>query len=186
MIVGGGVIGDLAGFAAATFLRGLRVVQVPTTVVAQVDSAIGGKVGVNHARGKNLIGAFHPPIGVLIDPGLLATLPARELRAGLYEVVKYGVIADRRLFVRLERDLDAILARDPEALVPVIVASAPDQGARRLGRRARDRAAPHPELRSHRWATRSRRSPTTAASGTAKPWAGACWRRWPWRGPAAR
>jgi 3-dehydroquinate synthase len=124
VVVGGGVIGDLAGFAAASFLRGLRVVQVPTTVVAQVDSAIGGKVGVNHARGKNLIGAFHPPIGVLVDPDLLTTLPARELRAGLYEVVKYGVIADRRLFTRLERDLDRIRTGDPDALLPIIVASA--------------------------------------------------------------
>ena len=123
VIVGGGVLGDLAGFAAASFLRGLRVVQVPTTVVAQVDSAIGGKVGVNHARGKNLIGAFHPPVAVIVDPDLLATLPARELRAGLYEVVKYGVIADRRLFVRLERDLDAVLGGDPDALLPAIVAS---------------------------------------------------------------
>jgi 3-dehydroquinate synthase len=124
VIVGGGVLGDLAGFAAASFLRGLRVVQVPTTVVAQVDSAIGGKVGVNHARGKNLIGAFHPPIAVLIDPDALATLPRRELRAGLYEVIKYGVIADRRLFTRLERDLDRIGAGDPEALLPIVVASA--------------------------------------------------------------
>ena len=124
VIVGGGVLGDLAGFAAASFLRGLRVVQVPTTVVAQVDSAIGGKVGVNHARGKNLIGAFHPPVGVLVDPDLLTTLPGRELRAGLYEVVKYGVIADRRLFTRLERDLDRIRAGDPEALLAIIVASA--------------------------------------------------------------
>jgi 3-dehydroquinate synthase len=124
VIVGGGVVGDLAGFAAASFLRGLRVVQVPTTVVAQVDSAIGGKVGVNHPRGKNLIGAFHPPIGVIVDPDLLTTLPPRELRAGLYEVVKYGVIADRRLFTRLERDLDRIRTGDPEALLPIVVASA--------------------------------------------------------------
>jgi 3-dehydroquinate synthase len=124
VIVGGGVLGDLAGFAAASFLRGLRVVQVPTTVVAQVDSAIGGKVGVNHRRGKNLIGAFHPPLAVLIDPDVLATLPARELRAGLYEVVKYGVIADRRLFARLERDIGRLRAGDPEALLPVVVASA--------------------------------------------------------------
>ena len=124
VIVGGGVLGDLAGFAAASFLRGLRVVQVPTTVVAQVDSAIGGKVGVNHRRGKNLIGAFHPPLAVLIDPDVLATLPARELRAGLYEVVKYGVIADRRLFTRLERDIERLRAGDPEALLPVVVASA--------------------------------------------------------------
>jgi 3-dehydroquinate synthase len=124
VIVGGGVLGDLAGFAAASFLRGLRVVQVPTTVVAQVDSAIGGKVGVNHARGKNLIGAFHPPLAVVIDPDLLVTLPRRELRAGLYEVVKYGVIADARLFARVERDLDRMATGDPEALLPIVVASA--------------------------------------------------------------
>jgi 3-dehydroquinate synthase len=124
VIVGGGVLGDLAGFAAASFLRGLRVVQVPTTVVAQVDSAIGGKVGVNHARGKNLIGAFHPPLGVIVDPDLLVTLPVRELRAGLYEVIKYGVIADRRLFTRLERDMDALVGGDADALLPAIVASA--------------------------------------------------------------
>jgi 3-dehydroquinate synthase len=120
VIVGGGVLGDLAGFAAASFLRGLPVVQVPTTVVAQVDSAIGGKVGVNHTRGKNLIGAFHPPLAVLTDPLLLQTLPARELRAGLYEVVKYGMIASPRLFSRLERDLPRVLACDVEALGPVI------------------------------------------------------------------
>ncbi len=120
VIVGGGVLGDMAGFAAASFLRGIPVVQVPTTVVAQVDSAIGGKVGVNHPRGKNLIGAFHPPLAVLSDPRLLATLPARELKAGLYEVVKYGVIASARLFRRLEHDLDRLLASDPAVLVPVI------------------------------------------------------------------
>jgi 3-dehydroquinate synthase len=120
VVVGGGVLGDLAGFAAASFLRGLPVIQVPTTVVAQVDSAIGGKVGVNHTRGKNLIGAFHPPLAVLTDPRLLVTLPPRELRAGLYEVVKYGMIASARLFTRLERDLPRILACDVEALGPVI------------------------------------------------------------------
>ena len=103
--VGGGVVGDVAGFAAATFLRGVPLVQVPTTLLAQVDSAIGGKVGVNHPLGKNLIGAFHPPIAVAIDPLLLATLPRREFRAGLYEVVKYGVIASRSLFDRLTADL---------------------------------------------------------------------------------
>jgi 3-dehydroquinate synthase len=120
IVVGGGVLGDLAGFAAASFLRGMPLVQVPTTVVAQVDSAIGGKVGVNHPRGKNLIGAFHPPLAVLTDPLLLATLPPRELRAGLQEVVKYGVIASTRLFKRLERHLAAILACEADALVPVI------------------------------------------------------------------
>lgn len=121
--VGGGVVGDVAGFAAATWLRGVRLVHVPTTLLAQVDSSIGGKVGVNHPLGKNLIGAFHQPITVVADPRLLDTLPRREFRAGLYEVIKYGVIADPRLFRRLERDLDAIVRRDATAIVPVIIAS---------------------------------------------------------------
>src|SRR6476660_8420731 len=114
--VGGGVTGDVAGFAAATYLRGIPVVQVPTTLLAQVDSAVGGKVGVNHTLGKNLIGAFHPPSAVVIDPSLLATLPRREFRAGLYEVVKYGVIASRPLFDRLVADLPSIFNRDPALL----------------------------------------------------------------------
>jgi 3-dehydroquinate synthase len=118
--VGGGVVGDVGGFAAATYLRGIPVVQVPTTLLAQVDSAIGGKVGVNHPMGKNLIGAFHAPAAVLIDPTLLATLPRREFRAGLYEVVKYGVIASRGLFDRLATGMKAIFAREPAALIPVI------------------------------------------------------------------
>jgi 3-dehydroquinate synthase len=118
--VGGGVTGDVAGFAAATYLRGIPVVQVPTTLLAQVDSAVGGKVGVNHTLGKNLIGAFHPPAAVVIDPSLLATLPRREFRAGLYEVVKYGVIASRPLFERTARDLTALFARDAAALLPVV------------------------------------------------------------------
>jgi 3-dehydroquinate synthase len=118
--LGGGVVGDIAGFAAATYLRGVPVVQVPTTLLAQVDSAVGGKVGVNHQLGKNLIGAFHQPLAVVVDPLLLATLPRREFRAGLYEVVKYGVIASRSLFERVDADLPAIFARDPAALMPVI------------------------------------------------------------------
>ena len=122
--VGGGVVGDMVGFAAATYLRGVRLVQVPTTLLAQVDSSIGGKVGVNHALGKNLIGAFHQPIAVIADPVLLATLPRREFRAGLYEVIKYGVIASPTLFERLERTLGAIFDREAEALVPVIAESA--------------------------------------------------------------
>jgi 3-dehydroquinate synthase len=118
--VGGGVVGDTAGFAAATFLRGLPVVQVPTTLLAQVDSAIGGKVGVNLPVGKNLVGAFHPPAAVLVDPAVLATLPRREFRAGLYEVVKYACIASPALFDRLTRDLSRVFARDPAVLVPVL------------------------------------------------------------------
>jgi 3-dehydroquinate synthase len=121
--VGGGVIGDTAGFAAATFLRGVTLVQVPTTLLAQVDSSVGGKVGVNLALGKNLIGAFHQPAVVLIDPLLLATLPRREFRSGLYEVVKYGMIASRDLFERVSRETKAIFARDEQVLVPAIVES---------------------------------------------------------------
>ena len=121
--VGGGVIGDTAGFAAATFLRGIRLAHVPTTLLAQVDSSIGGKVGVNHALGKNLIGAFHQPALVAIDPLMLKTLPRREFRSGLYEVVKYGMIASRGLFDRLAAHTKGIFARDPDVLIPAIVES---------------------------------------------------------------
>ena len=121
--VGGGVIGDTAGFAAATYLRGITLVHVPTTLLAQVDSSIGGKVGVNHTLGKNLIGAFHQPALVVIDPLLLATLPRREFRSGLYEVVKYGMIASRPLFERVAHETKAIFARDAAVLGPAIVES---------------------------------------------------------------
>src|SRR6187200_2037563 len=121
--LGGGVVGDTAGFAAATYLRGVPVVQIPTTLLAQIDSAIGGKTGVNHPLGKNLIGAYHQPLAVLIDPVLLTTLPRREFRAGLYEAVKYGVIASRSLFDRLGSDLPKLFARDTAALLPVIAES---------------------------------------------------------------
>ncbi len=114
--VGGGVVGDVAGFAAATYLRGVRLVHIPTTLVAQVDSAIGGKTGVNLPEGKNLVGVFYPPRLVIADTALLATLPHREYRSGLYEVIKYGVIADRELFAFLERNMPAVLRRDPAAL----------------------------------------------------------------------
>jgi 3-dehydroquinate synthase len=121
--VGGGVTGDIAGFAAATYLRGIPIVQVPTTLLAQVDSAIGGKVGVNHPAGKNMIGAFHPPALVVVDPAVLATLHRRDFRAGLYEIVKYGMIADRALFERVVSSLPGLFARDPGALLPIITDS---------------------------------------------------------------
>lgn len=113
---GGGVVGDVAGFAAASYLRGVRVVQIPTTLVAQVDSAIGGKTGVNLPEGKNLVGAFYPPRLVIADPATLGTLAHREFRSGLYEVIKYGVIADRPLFEFLEKRMAAVLRREPKAL----------------------------------------------------------------------
>jgi len=118
--VGGGVVGDVVGFVAASYLRGVALVQVPTTVVAQVDSAIGGKTGVNLPEGKNLVGAFYPPSLVLVDPEVLATLPPREFRGGLAEVIKYGVIADPKLFAFLERNMLAILGRDNGALEHVV------------------------------------------------------------------
>ncbi len=118
--LGGGVVGDLAGFVAATYLRGIPFVQVPTTLLAQVDSSVGGKVGVNLRAGKNLVGAFYQPRLVLCDLDTLGTLPVRELRAGLAEVIKYGIIYDVKLFARLERDLPRLLAREPKTLAAVI------------------------------------------------------------------
>lgn len=118
--VGGGVVGDLAGFIAATFARGLRFFQVPTTLLAQVDSSVGGKVGVNLEGAKNMVGAFWQPEGVLIDTDVLKTLPEREYRAGLAEVVKYGVILDEAFLAMLEENVDAINARDPSVLNPII------------------------------------------------------------------
>jgi len=118
--LGGGVVGDIAGFAAACYMRGVDFVQVPTTLLAQVDSSVGGKTGVNHALGKNLIGAFHQPRAVLIDTDTLQTLPDRELKAGLAEVIKYGVIMDVAFFAWLEERIDALLSRDPAALVQAI------------------------------------------------------------------
>jgi 3-dehydroquinate synthase len=118
--LGGGVVGDLAGFAAAAFLRGIAFVQVPTTLLAQVDSSVGGKVGVNLKAGKNLVGAFHQPRLVLCDLDTLRTLPQREYRAGLAEVIKYGIIHDRGLFGRLERDVKRLLAREGRTLEFVV------------------------------------------------------------------
>lgn len=121
--LGGGVIGDLAGFVAATYLRGISFVQAPTTLLAQVDSSVGGKVGVNLKAGKNLVGAFHQPRLVLCALETLRTLPEREFRAGLAEVIKYGIICDAKLFAQLERDLGKILARDEATLARVIARS---------------------------------------------------------------
>jgi 3-dehydroquinate synthase len=118
--LGGGVVGDLAGFVAATYLRGIPFVQVPTTLLAQVDSSVGGKVGVNLRAGKNLVGAFHQPKLVLCDLDTLDTLPAREYRSGLAEVIKYGVIYDAELFKRLEKELPKILKRDSRTLAAII------------------------------------------------------------------
>ena len=118
--VGGGVIGDLAGFVASTFNRGLKLFMIPTTLLSMVDSSVGGKVGVNHPKGKNLIGAFHQPVGVAIDISTLNTLPEREFKSGLAEIVKYGVILDPELFEFLERESQAILKRSREALIHII------------------------------------------------------------------
>ena len=118
--VGGGVVGDVVGFVAASYARGISLLHIPTTVVAQVDSAIGGKTGVNLPEGKNLVGAFYPPKAVLADPELLGTLPLRELRSGIYEIVKYGVIGDGKLFRFLEGNMAALVARDSQALDFVI------------------------------------------------------------------
>ena len=120
LALGGGVVGDLAGFVAATYLRGIPFVQAPTTLLAQVDSSVGGKVGVNLPAGKNLVGAFYQPRLVLCDLDTLATLPAREYRAGLAEVIKYGIIYDAAFFRRLERQMPTLLKREPKTLAAVI------------------------------------------------------------------
>jgi 3-dehydroquinate synthase len=121
--VGGGVVGDLAGFIAATYARGIRFVQVPTTLLAQVDSSVGGKVGINLTTAKNMVGAFLQPLAVLIDTETLSTLPEREYVAGLGEVVKYGVILDAELFEYLESRIKPLIARDPDVLEHVIARS---------------------------------------------------------------
>jgi 3-dehydroquinate synthase len=120
---GGGVVGDSAGFLAAIFMRGIPVVQIPTTVVAQLDASIGGKTGVNLRAGKNLVGSFHQPRAVLADPELLQTLDQREFRSGLFEALKCGVIRDRALFDFMKRHAQKILARDPKALLRIITDS---------------------------------------------------------------
>jgi 3-dehydroquinate synthase len=123
LALGGGVVGDIAGFAAACYQRGVALVQIPTTLLAQVDSSVGGKTGVNHPGGKNLIGAFHQPVAVLADTDTLATLPERQLRAGIAEVIKYGCTSDAVLFEWLEVNMGAVLARQPGALAHIIARS---------------------------------------------------------------
>lgn len=120
LALGGGVIGDITGFAAATYQRGVNFVQLPTTLLAQVDSSVGGKTGVNHPLGKNMIGAFHQPRCVIADTAVLQTLPDRELRAGLAEVIKYGLLGDARFFAWLESSYPGLLNRDPELLSEAI------------------------------------------------------------------
>jgi 3-dehydroquinate synthase len=138
LALGGGVVGDIAGFAASVFMRGVRVVQVPTTLLAQVDSSVGGKTGVNHPSGKNLIGAFHQPSVVVSDTSVLRSLPARELSAGLAEVLKHGLLADSEYFDRTVHQMPAMLALDDEALAVAIARSCQIK-ARIVGRDERER-----------------------------------------------
>jgi 3-dehydroquinate synthase len=123
LALGGGVVGDLAGFASACYQRGVAFAQLPTTLLAQVDSSVGGKTGVNHPGGKNMIGAFHQPCAVFADTSTLRTLPPRELRAGLAEVVKYGLIFDLKFLEWIERNVDSLLALEPQALAHAIYRS---------------------------------------------------------------
>lgn len=120
LALGGGVVGDMAGFAAASYLRGIPFVQLPTSLLAQVDSSVGGKTGINHSRGKNLIGAFYQPRAVLIDVAILDTLPEREYRSGLGEILKYGAVLDRDFFSFLELNARQLLARDTDALIHAV------------------------------------------------------------------
>jgi 3-dehydroquinate synthase len=136
IVVGGGMLGDTAGFAASIFLRGIDLVHVPTTLLAQVDSSIGGKVAVNHPRGKNLIGSFYPPRAVISDPSILETLPKREMLSGLYEALKGGVIGDPSLFELLERksdvDLDAVVRKAIRVKARIVSADEKEADLRRL------------------------------------------------------
>jgi 3-dehydroquinate synthase len=127
--LGGGVIGDMVGFAAAIYQRGVNFVQIPTTIMAMVDSSVGGKTGVNHPRGKNMIGAFHQPQCVFVDTDTLQTLPDRELQSGVSEIIKYGLIRDKEFFEWQEENMEALLAREPEALRYAITRSCQNKAA---------------------------------------------------------
>ena len=178
--LGGGVIGDMTGFAAATYLRGIALVHVPTTLLAQVDSAIGGKVGVNHALGKNLIGAFYQPHAVVVDPSVLGTLQRREFRAGLYEVIKYGMTSSAPLFDRLSRERAGIFAREPQVLIPIIADSCRIKAS--VVSADEREAGPRRILNFGHTAGHAIEAVTsTAGSGTARPLDTACSspRNWP-------
>ena len=169
--LGGGVVGDLAGFAAATMLRGLPFVQIPTTLLAQVDSSVGGKTGINTPRGKNLVGAFHQPRAVLADTDTLATLPPRELRAGYAEIAKYGLIGDAAFFAWCEQNAAALLAGDREVQADAILRACAFKAAV-VGDDEREespRTAAPCSISAIRSATRSKRSSATAPSCTARP-----------------
>src|SRR5262249_49592440 len=140
--LGGGVVGDLAGFVAATYLRGVPYVQVPTSLLAMVDASVGGKTGINTRHGKNLVGAFHPPAGVFVDPSVAATLRDRDVRTGLVESIKHGLVADREYLAWIDGELGLLLDRNPASLTTLIRRSIEIKGEivaqdeRESGRRA--------------------------------------------------
>jgi len=158
---GGGVVGDVAGFVASIYMRGIAVVQIPTTLLAQVDSSIGGKTGVNHRVAKNLIGTFHQPRLVLSDPLILQTLPEREYGNGLYEALKYGVIGDSALFEEFERNTSMLKKRDPEAVERLVARCAAIKAAVVMSDGSSILATP--------LATRSKQRPDTSELNTGKP-----------------
>ena len=168
--LGGGVVGDVAGFCAAVYQRGVGVVQVPTTLVAQVDSAYGGKTGVDLPEGKNYVGAYHQPRAVLADPRMLATLPAAELAAGWAEVIKTALIAGGPLWARVRRG-EGTVDRD------LVLACARTKLARRRARRARRRPPPGAQPRPHGRARDRDRDGLPRATATARPSGSACWPR---------
>ena len=176
LALGGGVIGDIAGFAAASYQRGIAIVQLPTTLLAQVDSSVGGKTGVNHPGGKNLIGAFHQPTAVIADTDVLTTLPDRQLRAGLTEIVKAALVADASFFAWLEANLSRLLAKEPAALSEAILRACAIKAAIVAEDEREHGPARAPEPRPHLW-------PRHRGGGRLRPRAARRGRR---RGPRAR